>query len=301
LDAELVSLRYTAGLLDFSEQQLLQIGGIDSREFVHNQCTSNIKSLPERSWLQTLFLNNRGQIEMMGTVFNMGAHLWISAPAGQGNLMARFSRYIVFDQLELKALSGYAQFRLHGPGSYEIAQRAMRQPLPGHWHMAESEGSYFAEDESGFWIFTPTDKAAELFGKLLEIGARPIGRKAWQVLQVERGNPDLPDVLGQLPQEVGLSHRVAFRKGCYLGQEIMARLEARGSTRYRLMGLLGQRELESKTEVQREGKGVGTIGSSVISPELGGIALVRLRKELMPGDQVVVGESTATVTALPMR
>jgi hypothetical protein len=301
LETELVALRYTAGLLDFSEQELLQVGGVDSREFVHNQCTSNIKSLPGGSWLQTLFLNNRGQIEMMGTVFNVGPHLWVSVPAGQGSLMARFSRYIVFDQLELKGLTNHVQLRLQGPGSFEMVQRLMRQPLPGHWHMTHLDDTHFAEDESGFWILTPTQRASDLFKRLLEFGARPIGRKAWQVLQVERGMPDLPDVLGQLPQEVGLSNRVAFRKGCYLGQEIMARLEARGNTRYRLMGLLGQRELETRAEVQREGKVVGEIGSAVISPELGGIALVRLRKELEPGDQVVVGGSTATVTALPMR
>lgn len=148
-----------------------------------------------------------------------------------------------------------------------------------------------------------------MFNQLLQAGATPAGRQAYRVWRVEQGVADLEDALGELPQEVGLEARVSYKKGCYLGQEIMARLEARGNTRYQLMGLLGQQPLPPEAEVWREGKKVGRVTTATDSPRLGPVALALLRKGLVPGDQVEVGAASprllrnpisATVSALPL-
>ena len=105
---------------------------------------------------------------------------------------------------------------------------------------------------------------------------------------------------GALPQEVGLEHAVSYRKGCYLGQEIMARIEARGNLRKGLRGLKLAALPGSETrDLTLEGKKVGRLGSVAEHPDLGIIALASVRMELEAGQEVEVGEITATVVELP--
>ena len=297
VEAELEALQYGAALLDFCEYGLLQLKGPDCADFLHNQCTSDIRSMLRDGWLETLFLNAKGQIEHLGLVLHLGESFWISSPSAQA-LANRFSKYIVFDQVEIEELP-WSLLRLQGPEAEAIAQKLFS--LPPRWGLRKDPELALARDELGLWLFVPTQGAYQLAQRLLEAGATPVGREAWHIWRVERGVADLPEALGELPQEVGLAGRVSYKKGCYLGQEIMARLEARGNTRYQLMGLLGQKEIPSGAEVFREGRPVGRVGTSVESPTLGAIALALLRKELAPGDQVEIEGWSATVSSLPMR
>jgi len=297
VEAELEALQYGAALLDFSEYGLVELKGLDRRDFLHNQCTSDIRSMLRDGWLETLFLNAKGQIEHLGLVLHLGESFWISSPTAQA-LANRFRKYIVFDQVEIEELP-WSLLRLQGPEAEAIAQKLVS--LPPRWSLRKDPELALARDELGLWLLVPTYEASRLAQRLLEAGATPVGREAWHIWRVERGVADLPEALGELPQEVGLAGRVSYKKGCYLGQEIMARLEARGNTRYQLMGLLGQKEIPSGAEVFREGRPVGRVGTSVESPTHGAIALALLRKELAPGDQVQIEGWSATVSGLPMR
>lgn len=102
LEAELEALRYAA-LLDFSEYGLVGLKGLDRRDFLHNQCTSDIRRMPEGSWLETVFLNAKGQVEHAGLVLHLGESFWISSPSAKA-LANRFRKYIVFDQVEVNEL-----------------------------------------------------------------------------------------------------------------------------------------------------------------------------------------------------
>lgn len=298
LEDELETLNQGVALLDFSEYGLVSVAGSDRKDFLHNQCTSDIRRMPELSWLETLFLNNRGQVEHTGLVLNLGEVLWVSSPTAPA-LANRFRRYIVFDQVEVSEPEGFALLRLHGSKATELAQ--ILGEVPPQWSVWRGNELVLVRDERGIWVVVPMAKAEIICQQLLDAGARPVGREAWRVWRVERGVADLEDAVGELPQEVGWDGRISYKKGCYLGQEIMARLEARGNTRYTLMGLLGQRDLTPGAEVFREGKKVGKVGTAVESPSLGAVALAVLRKELSPGDQVQVEGWSATVSALPMQ
>ncbi len=297
VEAELEALQHGAALLDFCEYGLLELKGPDRTSFLHNQCTSDIRSMLRDGWLETLFLNAKGQIEHLGLVLHLGESFWISSPTAQA-LANRFRKYIVFDQVEIEELP-WSLLRLQGPEAEAIAQKLVS--LPPRWSLRKDPELALARDEFGLWLLVPTYEASRLAQRLLEAGATPVGREAWHIWRVERGVADLPEALGELPQEVGLAGRVSYKKGCFLGQEIMARLEARGNTRYQLMGLLGQKEIPSGAEVFREGRPVGRVGTSVESPTHGAIALALLRKELAPGDQVQIEGWSATVSGLPMR
>ena len=127
---------------------------------------------------------------------------------------------------------------------------------------------------------------------------------AGEIVRVEHGRPrygvDLDDSV--IPQEAGLNERaVSFTKGCYVGQETVARLHYKGRPNRHLRGLRLSAPARSGEELHLAERIVGRVGSAVVSPELGPIALALVRREAEPGTIVSVGEhgASAEVTELP--
>jgi folate-binding protein YgfZ len=165
--------------------------------------------------------------------------------------------------------------------------------------------------EDGFDIFVGSQSASSLFEALIEAGARAVGFEALETLRVEAGLPahgrDMDET--NVVLETGLDEAVSYTKGCYVGQEIIARIHWRGHVAKRLAGL----RLEDGRQIQREakvrstdGKEIGRLTSVVFSPRLQAtIALAYLKYDyLSPGTQVLVGageveERAATVVMLP--
>lgn len=290
--AELEALRQGAGLIQH-DGGLLELRGADRTDFLHNQCTSHIKGLAQGGWLQTLFLNSRGQIEFSGSVFHRPESLWLATDR-PAELRQRFLRYIIFDQVEVTELSGYVWLELIGPRAAEILQ------APQMGSFVEREGALLARHAHGLELIVPLEGLQALRERVLSAGGVEVGSGAYDLWRIERGVAGHLEALGELPQEVGLEERVSYKKGCYLGQEIMARLEARGSTRYRLMALRGE-GLEPGAEVRRGEKVVGKVGTVAISPQDGPLALALLRKEVQAGEELWVGEVSVRALELPLR
>ena len=132
----------------------------------------------------------------------------------------------------------------------------------------------------------------------------PVSEAAAEVLRVESGRPrygiDLDDSV--IPQEAGLNERaVDFTKGCYVGQETVARLYYQGKPNRHLRGLRLAGPAEPGDELRLGEKAVGAVGSVALSPALGPIALALVRREAEPGATVTVGDAgtTAEVVTLP--
>jgi tRNA-modifying protein YgfZ len=141
---------------------------------------------------------------------------------------------------------------------------------------------------------------------LVEAGAVEVSEEAAEIVRVERGRPrygiDLDD--STIPQEAGLNERaVSFTKGCYVGQETVARLYYRGKPNRHLRGLRLSEPVASGAELHLGERPVGHLGSSVRSPGFGAIGLALLRREAEPGATLAVGESgaTAIVVELPFQ
>lgn len=290
--AELEALRHGAGLVRH-DGGLLELRGPDSIEFLHNQCTSHVKGLAQGGWLQTLFLNNRGQIEFLGSVFRRPEGLWLATDR-PAELHERFRRYIIFDQVEVAELPDYAWLELIGSRSAELL------PAPPVGSFAGWEGALLARHAHGLELVVPLEGLQALRERVLGAGGLEVSPQAYDLWRVERGVAGNLEALGELPQEVGLEERVSYKKGCYLGQEIMARLEARGNTRYRLMALRGE-GLEAGAEVRRGEKAVGRVGTVALSPQDGPLALALLRKEVQDGEELWVGEAAVRALELPLR
>jgi folate-binding protein YgfZ len=136
------------------------------------------------------------------------------------------------------------------------------------------------------------------------LAIEPVSEEAAECVRIESGRPRHGLDMGPetIPQEAGLNDRaVSFDKGCYVGQETVARLHYKGKPNRFLRGLRLTAEAERGTPITFGDKQVGTIGSTCVSPAHGPIALALVRREAAPGDTVVVGDGgiEAQVVDLP--
>jgi folate-binding protein YgfZ len=151
-------------------------------------------------------------------------------------------------------------------------------------------------------VFCAAEDGGAVREALVAAGAEAVPEAAAEVLRVEHGRPrygiELDDAV--IPQEAGLNERaVSFTKGCYVGQETVARLYYRGKPNRHLRGLKLSAPVEPGTPLVLGEKEVGRVASAVVSPTFGPIALALVRREAAPGDVVRAGEATAEVAELP--
>ena len=138
---------------------------------------------------------------------------------------------------------------------------------------------------------------------LVDAGVVEVSLGAAEIVRVEHGRPrygmDLDETT--IPQEAALNERaVSFTKGCYVGQETVARLHYKGKPNRYLRGLRLSEPVEPGAELRLGERTVGRLGSSVLSPVLGAIGLALVRREAEPGATLEVGESGATATVLEL-
>ncbi|PTA68028.1 CAF17-like 4Fe-4S cluster assembly/insertion protein YgfZ [Deinococcus arcticus] len=280
----------------------LRVTGADRVDFVHGQMTNHLRAAPTPGLVPCAFLNVRGQIEQFARVYRREQDVYLHLDEGQaGPLAARLRRYIIFDQVEVHDttpelrtvhlwrpadLPGWdaegadAQLLTLG-GAAVLGGRVNRTGTPG------VDLHYLARDEA---TLHPA------------LGGPEVPLAKLDEARVAAGIPDIArDALGgTLPQEVGLDlggplPAISYRKGCYVGQEIMARLEARGQTRYHLARLQGTGGAgwPAGHEVTFEGRVVGQAGLWA-----GGASLARVRRDLPGGAAVQVGPVGAAVQPL---
>jgi folate-binding protein YgfZ len=152
-------------------------------------------------------------------------------------------------------------------------------------------------------MYVATDLGVDAIGPgELELDFEPVSEAAAECLRIESGRPRLGfDMDAEtMPQEAGINDRaVSFTKGCYVGQETVARLHYRGRPNRHLRGLRLSEPAERRTDVLLGDKPVGRVASTCVSPRLGPIGLALLRREAAPGDTVLVAGAEAEVVELP--
>jgi folate-binding protein YgfZ len=218
------------------------------------------------------------------------------------NMIRRFS---IGYQVELrKRTLESGLFSLIGPRADVVAEAAFGV-LPGgteHDHVVAAEVRLIRTD-GGIDLLFDSDQADEVRQAANGAGAEPVSVAAAECLRIEHGRPrygiDLDD--GVIPQEAGLNDRaVSFTKGCYVGQETVARLYYRGKPNRHLRGLRSEAPLEPGTELLYEDRVAGRVTSVAVSPRLGPIALGFVRREVPVGATMKAGETgSAEVVELP--
>jgi len=302
-----------AGLVDRSEAGKLLLTGAQAREFLDGQVSNEVATLAEGHGRYAALLTNKGR---------MLADLRVLATGGGLLLICeRVALQALFDQLR-RGLIGW-QVELHkrtlelgllslvGPRAEEIA-RAANLPIPGpaeHDVVVYDGGGDDAgvvgavvRTDAGLDVLPPAARAAGVRPALLAAGAVDAPEAAAEIVRVEHGRPrygvDLDASV--MPEEAGIVDRaVSFKKGCYVGQETVARLHWKGKPNRHLRGLRLSAPVAPGTPVVAGEREVGTVGSAVVSPRQGPIALAILRREVAPGDRVRIGDVDADVVVPP--
>ena len=152
----------------------------------------------------------------------------------------------------------------------------------------------------GYDLHVLSDGAGELEAGLATAGVTKCSPDDLERRRVLAGLPDAhaDGFLGLLPQECGLEEAVSYRKGCYIGQEIMARLEARGNTRQHVVQVRADGPLETGTELKVGGRVVGRVGKPVLAEGIW-TALAVVRKDIPDGAALDAGATTARLSLLP--
>jgi len=193
---------------------------------------------------------------------------------------------------------------LIGPRAAEIAGSP---PLPEHAsapHAVAGIECVAVGTVNGIDLIAAGDDAARLRAALLEAGAAEVSAEAVEILRVEAGVPRFGAEMdtATMPAEAGIvAAAIDFEKGCYIGQETVARLHYKGKPNRHLRGLRLSAPVPSGTALTLGEKEVGRVGGSCVSPVHGPIALAILRREAEPGAELAVGEDgvTARVIDLP--
>ncbi len=312
LSREVYSLTQSAGLVPLLTTTPLRLTGTDRLDFLHGQVSNEVKRLKAGETNTSLMLNVKGHALAQMRVYRREDDLFVAIEGGAGDFVQReLQAHIIFDQVELENLSdAITSFTLQGVKSGEVLTEVFDTELP-------SEGAFIQpsfesakvlvspskrSQAGGFDLHVLSRDAETLFKRLEQAGAAPAGEDALEAVRVAAGIASARGEGGEgaLPQEVGLEHAVSYRKGCYLGQEIMARIEARGKLRKGLRGVrLDALPKDGSKDLLLDGKKVGRLGTVVEHPELGVIGLASVRTELKTGQEVEVGEVAATLSDVP--
>jgi folate-binding protein YgfZ len=278
------------GLLDQSERGRLALTGADRKAFLNGQVTNDIEALEPGQGCYAAFLTPKGK--MLGDLRVLDAPDELLLDTERVSLQALFDlvrRFSIGHDVQLhKRTLESGLLSLVGPRARAVAG-AGALPEAEHSHVtAEVAGRpvRLIATEAGVDVLCAAADTEAVAAAQLAAGAERIDEQQAEVLRVERGRPrygvDLDDSV--IPQEAGLNERaVSFTKGCYVGQETVARLFYKGKPNRHLRGIRLTAPAEPGTPLTLEGREVGRVGSAVVSPRLGPVALALVRREAPPG------------------
>lgn len=320
LAAEYETLTERCGLIDRSERGKLALTGEQALEFLNGQVTNELADLQVGHGRYAAFLTHKGK--MLGDLRVLAA----GEPAEQPSELLldteRVALQMLFDMIR-RFKVGY-RVELHkrtlersllslvGPDADDVASTAIEDGElpsgePEHAHaLATIAGSPVRLVRTNLGVDALFDAATlEKVGAALETaGATTVSDAAAEIVRVESGRPrygvDLDE--STIPQEAGLNERaVSFTKGCYVGQETVARLHYKGKPNRHLRGLRLSEPVAPAAELHLGERAVGRLGSVALSPRHGPIGLALVRREAEPGATLELGAdgATAVVVELP--
>jgi tRNA-modifying protein YgfZ len=295
-------------IVDRSERGKLALTGAEAKEFLQGQVTNDVERLEPGSGCYAAFLTHKGKMLGDLRILDTGDELLLDCErVSLQELFTMIRRFKLGRDVELhKRTLEYGLLSLVGPDARRVAG-ATDLPDAEHAHRAGRVGGAAVRlivTDLGVDVLCEAADTEPVAAALIAAGAVPAGEDAAEVRRVETGRPryglELDDSV--IPQEAGLNARaVSFEKGCYVGQETVARLHFRGKPNRHLRGLRLSGPAATGDALRLGEREVGRLGTVVASPEHGPIALALVRREAQPGDTVAVGDGDvrAEVVDLP--
>jgi tRNA-modifying protein YgfZ len=304
LTAAAQAVRTGVGLLDRSERGKLALTGAGAKALLQGQVTNDVEALEPGSGCYAALLTQKGKMLGDLRILDTGAEVWLDTerPTLQAIFNAVHRARIGFDAELHKRTLERGLLSLIGPRAREVGGGVAETEHANTAAEVDGIPVLLVATDVGVDLICDAGQTAALSVTLLARGAVAIDEATAECVRVEHGRPRYGFELDEttIPQEAGLNARaVAFEKGCYVGQETVARLHWRGKPNRHLRGLRLSAPAPTGTELLLGEKVVGKLGSVAISPEHGPIGLALVRREAPPGTHVAAGEASAEVIELP--
>jgi folate-binding protein YgfZ len=296
-NAQYLALRQGRGFVPLNDWSSITFTGDDRQKFLHNFCTNDVKCLAPGQNCEAFITNAKGKILGHGLIDCRNEELvFITVPNQAPALINHLDHYIFSEDVHLRDTTSERKYLHAGvvlPANIAPSARWLGWKLLGR--------------NSGAVVEVAADEFDPVIQSLTEHGCVHCDAAAFESLRIEAGTPlfgpDFDD--SNLPQEVGRDElTISFTKGCYLGQETVARLDALGHVNQQLTGVrfIGARMPPAGVELMRDGKQVGHVTSAAFSPGLNApLALAMVRPEsLGPGTKLESTAGDAEVVALPL-
>lgn len=336
IEAEYAALRRTAGIMDCPNRATLRITGTERRDFLNRMVTAELKDMDAGHVRPAFWLNRKGRIDADLLLIELGDSMLVDVDVHQAeHTVTTLSDFVFAEDVAIANVTDELyRLCIHGRRALEVIVAAserndvsLENHQAGTVQIAGHDVSVARHDQVGdvgLHLFIIREQAPIIWERLLQTDQqlcdgkrriRPVGWYAFNIARIEAGTPIFNVDFGptNLPHESGLLHeRVSFTKGCYLGQEVVARMENLGKPKQMLIGLkLPSEQLPAsgaqviEPQEGEMGDPVGVVTSSTISPMLGAapIAFAMVKsKHAMPGQSLrVYGEGEpveATVRGL---
>ncbi|MDD5542768.1 MAG: aminomethyltransferase family protein [Acidobacteriia bacterium] len=320
LEEECRAVREAVGLMDLCQRGKIEITGPDRVRFLNGQVTNDVKKLAPGRGCYACALDYKGAlVGDMKIYAHPDCLLMDTSEAASGKLLDHFIRFAISDEVEIMDKSpDIAHLALHGPAAPPLLNKLTGRDLSSLRHLEftneliaggpveVSRQDYLGE--AGFDLITPSAHAGAVwqscFAEGSAWGLRPVGYEAFNVLRIEAGTPifgiDMTEE--HLPLEANLMSAISTDKGCYTGQEVVARIMNRGHVNRLLCGLAleGSRIPSRGEKIFSGGKVVGEITSAAYSPTLHQVIALGYipSTKSQPGERFYVGEADSSVSAV---
>ena len=311
--AEYAAARDHAALFDFSYCETLRVSGPDRVSFLQGMLTNDIASIPVNGSTYAALLTLKGAMVADARVLKRSDDLLLEVEPGFGStVQAALQRYVVSEEVEISdASSDFGLLAIAGPKSEAMLANAL-PPFEGAIAQLP-EGTLWRAPEEPMgptWqrLIVPAKmllQVADRLSSALSAGSRWAGFDAYEVLRVEAGMPRYGIDCNEhtIPLEANLQRAISYDKGCYIGQEVIARTTYRGHVNRKLCGVTLDAGLPPpRAELSSNGKAVGSITSAVQSPSLRqAIALAYVHRESSaPGSRLDVAGYSGTALVHPL-
>ena len=294
-------------MLDRSSRGKLLVTGSEAAEYLQGQLTNDIEVLEPGAGCYAALLDRKGHMQAdMRVLVVSGEKIWVDTePEGMAAAKRHLEMYkIGRDADVVDAGAERAIVSLIGPRSAELAGSS---PLPEYCHeeiAVEGIECPAVGTALGIDLIPRAEDRERLIAALAAAGAPAVDPAAAEIARIESGTPRFGSEMdtATMPAEAGIvASAVNFEKGCYIGQETVARLHYKGKPNRHLRGLQLGAPTSPGATLRLGEKEVGKLGSSCVSPARGAIGLAIVRREAEPGAELLVGEDgvTARLVDLP--
>ncbi|MDP9116654.1 MAG: folate-binding protein [Actinomycetota bacterium] len=299
------------GVIDRGNRDMLTVTGIDRLPWLHSICSQHVADLPDGASAESLVLSPHGHVEQQWQLTELDETVWIDTEPGAGPQVLNYLQTMRFmKRVEPADVSmDWAVVSLRGPLTDQVLAAAALPisppPAPAR-AISLPSGGFVRPMPRGADLIVPRATSTAMIDRLRAAGAQPVGMWALEAIRVQARVARLGFETDHrtIPHEVGwIGSAVHLAKGCYRGQETVARVQNLGKPPRRLVLLHLSGDSDALptpgTSVESAGRSVGFLGTAVHHYELGPIALAVIKRTTPDDAELVVGGSAAAIDASP--